>query len=77
MCLLCCVHVLDFRKVHIYCIFIVKLQCAYKSVTIYQVMEAAAVPSAGGGVVPPTLMSVSGLVLLKTTQYFMHFSNIF
>lgn len=30
-------------------------------VNILQVVEAAAVPSAGGAVVPPTLISVSGL----------------
>lgn len=33
-----------------------------------QVVEAAAVPSAGGGVVPPTLVSVSELLHLKTIK---------
>ena len=39
---------------------------ANKSVTTWQVVEAAAVPSAGGAVVPPSLVSVSNVVLPKT-----------
>lgn len=59
VCLLGCAHVGGFRN---RCNVLVRWLCANEPVTIRQVVEAAAVPSAGEGVVPPTLVSVSSLV---------------
>lgn len=48
----------------------VELCGANRSVVMQQMVEAAAVPSAGGAVVPPALVSVSGFIFLPSWATF-------